>query len=224
MMKKVTASLLTLAAIGVSSSLCSAATLIISDGFTTTGALVAPASGILTYSNPAFDAAWGITVTFAETKPAVGSVTSPILDISLQAVGHGLSPARSLMLMWSDNNFGPVNGFMNAQLTGHTVALNGQTINFNTYYDSGNTLQAQTTPLTASGPLSDPYSSSKNASLNQALFSLTQVLVIGGTPAGGADATYSVEGSLSLVPEPSSALLVLLGLGGLVFGRNFRRN
>jgi hypothetical protein len=205
--------------VAVSGSAYAAATLIVSDGVTTSGPLTT-STGILSYSNPSFDSAWNIAITFAETKPAVGSPGNPTMDVQIAATSFGLSPARNLTIIWSDNGFGPVSGSLNAQLTGHSVAGGGQGVTYDTWLDAGNVIGAQTTHITSSGLLSDPYSSLQTAALSQSLFSLTQVLVINGTPAGAAGSTYSIEGTLALVPEPASLSLIGLGAALLFFRRN----
>src|SRR5947209_4396594 len=50
---------------------------------------------------------WALTINTAVTKPLLGSATSPVMDINLQAFS---TAGGTLSLTFSDNNFGPAQG------------------------------------------------------------------------------------------------------------------
>src|SRR5207237_340536 len=61
-----------------------------------------------------------VTVT-ALTKPALGTATSPQMDVGVQAISSG---AGTLTITFSDNNFGgsgPATGVLNGSATGTKV-------------------------------------------------------------------------------------------------------
>src|SRR5579871_1072908 len=54
---------------------------------------------------------WALTINTGITKPLVGSETSPVMDINVQAFS---TAGGSLTLTFSDINFGPASGIVNA--------------------------------------------------------------------------------------------------------------
>jgi len=187
-------------------------TLIISDGVTSTS--LTSASGIVNYSNPSFDSAWGLVITTGETKPApgFGNALFPKFDLNVQAQSLTLAPVRNLTITFSENFFGPaINGMFQADLTGHVVSGTGQNVLYNTYYDAGNVTAATTTLLTTTGALPPPNYNPPTqfgGPVTQASYSLTQVITIGGA-GNGPGGNYTLDATLSLVPEPSSFCLLL---------------
>ena len=155
------------------------------------------------------------------TKPSVSSATSPILDLRIQArsLPGSLAPTLTITLA-SDTGFGAYNGSLAARLSGYAVAGTGQNVTFNTYYDAGNGLGVLGHVADLVGNLNDPpgYDSSVLGTVNQNLFSLTEVITIGGGLTAGA--TYSLDGSLSsaapggVVPDGGTTAALL---GGTLF-------
>src|ERR1039458_6387963 len=197
-MKKLQILAVALGALAVAGSALATATLTISDGVTTT--TVASPSGTVNYVNGSFDSAWSVVIVTGQTKPALGSACKPAMDLNIQATSLSSPPTRNLTIItitFSDNSFGPSPTNFTATLTGHLTSGAGQTIAYNTYYDAANVTGAKTTLLTASGILAPPTYSSANTSgpTNLCLYSLTQVVTIGGAGAA-AGSSYSLDASL----------------------------
>jgi hypothetical protein len=192
------------------------------DGGASSAVTLADPTGIAMYVNPTFDNAWSVVISTAETKPAFGSATSPVMDIMIQATSLGTS-GRNLHFSWSDDAFGPlVNGVVQAQLSGHVVSGTGAGVQYQTFYHAGagvwNTATAPSwTQLTDSGVLTPPYYMSiQNNTLVQSSFGLDEYLTIAAVPGG----SYSLDASLignggegfhRDVPDSGNTLL-LLGL------------
>jgi len=182
-------------------------TLTISDGVTST-TLTDP-SGVITFGTT-LDSFWNVLIITGETKPAIGTATSPQLDLNIQASSTAGSPNLTITL--SDRNFGPTTGTFSAQLTGSVIAGPGQNVTFNTFYDAANVTSATTTALTSTNLPPPSYNSPLqvlSGPFSQPLYSLTEVITIGGSQ--GASGLYHFDASLSLVPEPGSSCLLLSG-------------
>ena len=212
-----------LGAVVVTTSALATPTLVIWDDL---GAVAtAPAvGGIVVYSNPSFDAGrWSVVISTGESKPALGSATSPTMDLNIQASSLGIV-ADNLHVSWSDNGFGPFNSTIQAQLSGHVVSGTGAPISYNTYYDPANSVwTTAATPggtqtlLTTSGTLAPPlYFSTQNGALSQSAFGLTEFVTITSTPGGA----YSIDASLSAAPDGGTTVMLLgAALSGLAFLR-----
>jgi hypothetical protein len=160
---------------------------------------------------------WNLTISSAITKPLVGSGTSPIMDISLQAYS---TAGGSLTLTFSDINFGPATGTMNATVTGHTVSGAPASSTFYLYGDAANNIGGTSTLITSmpTTPLTPPLIESSSGPLTlPAPFSLTEVLSV----SAGGGSVISVDGSFTLapVPEPGIPALGALGVGGWIWFR-----
>jgi hypothetical protein len=142
---------------------------------------------------------WTVIVS-TETKPAFGTATMPMMDVSVQAFS---SAAGTLSVSFSDNNFGPkkgtvVTGLLTAIETGSVVYGSGS-IDFKVWGDSGNVLGAQTSLLADAGaqdwpPAINPFPGS---ALLTAPFSLTEVLVLNVPGA----AHLNVDASFQVFPD-----------------------
>jgi hypothetical protein len=134
-----------------------------------------PQAGVVTY-NGAVGANWTLNVTTGLSKPTIGTVTQPRMDLnSVNATSRG---AGTMTIMFSDDGFGPSNGSLVSKIGGTTQ---GQ-VTMNTYVDAGNGIFALTTPLTAQGPLgTGAFASSQNYNLvmgGNLPFSVTEVATI----------------------------------------------
>jgi len=206
-----------LAVVGLTNCANAAATLTVYDGvnplisITDNGAGdLNPAIGELTISTNV--GVWSVSVSSGLTKPAFGSSTNPLMDLVVQASS---TAAGSLRYIFSDNNFGPASGTLNATVSGHVISGPATTVDYSVYGDPGNGLGVLTTPLTTTGTIPLPVVTSNSGSLTLgAPFSLTEVVQL---TASGAD-SLSVDASLSVIPEPSTAALTFLGLTFLVLG------
>jgi hypothetical protein len=163
---------------------------------------------------------WNLVINIAVTKPVFGSATDPVMDINLQAES---TAAGSLTMSFSDNNFGPATGTLNASTTGMTVSGATGLAGLSVYGDPGNNILALTdlitsTPLTPLSPNSD---TSSGALTLGAPYSLTEILQIGANGATfvNVDASFNV----SSVPEPSIPALGALGVAAWTLLRMRRR-
>src|ERR1017187_7133112 len=207
-MKELIVLTVALGTLAVTGSALAIPTLTISDGVTTTTLI--GVSGIVSYVNTNFDGAWSVVIVTGETKPVLGSACNPAMDLNIQATS--LTPSPPLTISFSDNGFGPSPGNFVAKLTGHVNPGTGQNVTYNTYYDAANVTGAKTTLLTASGILAPPTYSSTNSSgaINQTLYSLTQVVTIGGAGAGAGgsytfDATIGTAGGVDLAVSAAAS-------------------
>ena len=220
-MKKLKMLAVALGAVVVTSSALAVPTLVIWD----TGGSSATAfgiGGVATYVNPSFDGAWSVAISTAETKPAVGSALSPLMDLNIQATSLGVS-GRDLHVSWSDNAFGPVpGGVISAQLTSHVVTGTGATVSYNTYYDAANGLSTggalAGSLYTTSGLLAPPIYTSMQigAGISSSAFGITQLLTITSVPGG----SYSLDASLENIPDGGTTVMLFgAALSGVAFLR-----
>jgi hypothetical protein len=178
-----------------------APTLIITDGVITN--TVVGAAGQALYITPAFGDSWSVIIDNGETKPLVGSATTPVMALTIQATCLG--SANDLSITFSDTDYGPSSGTFTAFMDGHVVAGTGGAVTYNTYFDPANGIAALTMPLTASGIISPDgtgfYSNSvTSGTATGNPYSLSQVVTISGATA----ATYSLTPSLSAPPATLS--------------------
>src|ERR1039458_1671426 len=115
---------------------------------------------------------WDLTISSAVTKPAVGSATSPVMDIQIQALS---TDSGNLTYTFSDTGFGPASGTLNATLSGHVVSGALATVGYNVYGDPFNVLGAETFFLAGTGTSPLPVVASSSGPLTLPTpFSLTQ--------------------------------------------------
>lgn len=160
---------------------------------------------------------WNLAINIAVTKPLVGSASSPVMDISLQAFS---TAGGSLTLNFSDNNFSAPSGTVNSTITGYTVTGTEGMASFNVYADPGNVLGATTVPITTLPPaaLGLPLAENASGSLNlTGPFSMTEIAQVSadGPTVVNLDASFN----FTATPEPSIPALGALGLGGWLWFR-----
>src|ERR1035441_6761052 len=209
-MKELIVVAVALGALAVAGSAPAASTLTISDGGAT-NTVISP-TGVVNYQNSSFDSAWSVVIVTGATKPALGSACNPSMDLNIQATSLTLLPPHNLIITFSDNSFGPSPPSFQATLNGHVTSGTGQTITYNTYYNANNATGAETTLLTASGFLSPPNYAASNTSgtINGCLYSLTQVVTIGGAGAA-AGCSYSLDATLIGAANPPLFASVPMG-------------
>src|ERR1017187_3218069 len=103
MNKQILKTAISIAALAVGLTAYAQPTLRITDGVTTE--TIPGTGGSVSYVNPSFGDNWSVVITSGESKPFVGSTTSPIMDLTIQASSTG--PGNNLSVAFSDNNFGP---------------------------------------------------------------------------------------------------------------------
>jgi hypothetical protein len=154
---------------------------------------------------------WALTINTAITKPLIGSATDPVMDINLQAFS---TAAGSLTLTFSDNNFGPASGTLNATMTGNTVFGPAATAGMDVYGDPANIVGATTLHLV--GMPQTPLvllSQTTSGTLNMAPpFALTEIAQVNasGSSLINVDASFNV----TAVPEPGIVALGSVTLTG----------
>ncbi|MGA2603271.1 MAG: PEP-CTERM sorting domain-containing protein [Verrucomicrobiia bacterium] len=152
---------------------------------------------------------WNLIIDVGETKPALGSITNPVMDLAIQASS---TAAATLTLTFSDNGFALTNGVLSASLSGHIVSGAGETVGYFVYADPGNVVGNTITQVTGIGPGPLPISTTiAEAFALTVPYSLTQVVDIStsGPSSNSIDASFQ-----ALIPEPSTVALVGLGLVG----------
>ena len=149
---------------------------------------------------------WNLAIFTGLTKPLLGSATDPVMDLLVQASS---SSAGSLRVTFSDSDFGPATGTLNAIVDGHVANGAGATATYDVYGDPANVVGATTVHIASAGTTALPTSVSVFGPLTlPTLYSLTQVAQYdaAGPPLIQSDASFSVLP----VPEPG-----VLGLGAL---------
>jgi PEP-CTERM motif len=167
-----------------------------------------PATGELTMSTNI--GVWSLSISTGVTAPALGSLTNPVMDLVIQASSTG---AGSLTYTFSDVGYSAPTGTLNAMLSGQAFSGAQAKVDYSVYGSVSNTVNTLTTLLATTGTNALPLVTSASGALTlSSPFSLSQVVQL---TASGAT-SVSVDASLSVVPEPSTATLTFLGLVSLV--------
>lgn len=177
-----------------------------------------PVAGVVTYSG-AVGPTWNINVTTGFTRTAQGDAVNAYMDLST-----GSSNAAGVLdIFFADTDFQPdQSGTFSATMgAGGTLLNNGL---FGWYLDPNNALFTPTVTLAASpslGPGAFSYSASASVSGLTGPFSLD----FGGeiTHYGPGVSSFDQSDPLVPAPEPTTMLLLVLGLVGLAgVRRNFK--
>ena len=156
------------------------------------------------------DGVWNLTIASAITKPALGSPTNPLMDITVQATS---TSGGSLNYKFSDNGFGPATGTLNATVSGHVISGAAASVGYSVFGDPANVVGTETVLLASTGTTPLPVVASNSGPLALPTpFSLTQDVTLHAS--GASD--ISVDASFNVVPEPSTIGLVVVGLLGML--------
>jgi hypothetical protein len=152
---------------------------------------------------------WSYNVTTGLSKPAIGGVTQPTMD--LNTVDVTSSGPATLKIMLTDMGFATDPTWSSATLVSAWGGTSGGTVTLDQIFDPSNTEFGTSIYTLSSGPwLKGAFSDTQSlAVLLDPAFSITEVAVI--THAGAA--TTSFDATSTVVPVPGAILLGFLGLG-----------
>lgn len=173
------------------------------------------AAGSISWSGQIGD--FSISSLNVRTKPALGSATSPLTDMSIGSVTTG-NVGGTLTIKWSDQSF-----YGLGALTLNVVqTMIGGTGTYSTYWDTNNTLLATTNQsattgattgsgivITGTGPASQP-------------FSLTEVAVLAIGPGGFSNGDFQLSGTP--VPALTLACPVASGVANTAYSSSLVAN
>jgi hypothetical protein len=159
---------------------------------------------------------WALTINTAVTKPLVGSATSPVMDINLQAFS---TAAGMLSLTFSDNNFGPAMGTVNASMSGNTVIGPTANAGMTVWGDQNNVVGGNSTFITTMGPspLSSLFQASTGPLTLNAPYTLTENTTV--TSFGASIVNVDASFNVTPVPEPGLPVLSAMGFAGWLLFR-----
>jgi hypothetical protein len=181
------------------------------------------ASGVVVYSSS--DTFWTVVISTGTASPPAsgqGTTFAPVMDLNVQAISSAINSVDShpLTITFGADGYGPTVGQFLAIMSGHLVSGTAHAVTYNTYYDVSPIVSPPGTLLTASGPLVSSFNGSWTSSVVSLAspYSLEEVITIQASPTEAA--SYSLDGSISLVPEPTTMiagalLLIPFGLQGI---------
>jgi hypothetical protein len=187
--------------------------------YTTTGAVTVTSVSYTPTGSVVFNGSvgtWALNVTTGESKPFIGSATSPHMDLNSSDT---TTAAGTLTIKLQDTGFGPAPlGTSFTQSIGGTMG-SGWTLHSQVTAASSNVVQGSVS--TSNTFTSSPYSGTSTTSGIGAAwttYTLSLTDVITATGAGLA----SFDHELTAVPEPSSMAIAGLGALGMI-GYGLRR-
>lgn len=184
------------------------------------------------------DGDWSIVVGTGISSPpaAGGNPQFPSMTLSITASYDGNGTAGDpLNIYFASDSFGPSSVDFIANLAGHVSIGTALPASYNTWYATGSQLPTMANPipagaisLTSSGVISPVGNGLTNAMtggpVTLASYTLGEDITLSGSGAA-LGSSYSINASLSTVPEPGISALVLLGIGSwAVASRKTRRN
>jgi hypothetical protein len=157
---------------------------------------------------------WIVNVEIGESKPLIGSITSPEMDLTSNNIR--ILTGGTLTIKLTDTGFSrPLGGVLVSGLGGTLNAPAGSSVKLTQIWDPDNSEFAATNPGNDVSLVLGPFGSTtysgttSGATPGATLFSLTEVAVITIAPNGG---NVSFDASSTVVPVPAAVLLGLLGL------------
>ena len=170
-------------------------------------AVASSSSGSLTYSNNV--GSWDIVVATGLTMPALGTATSPTMDLDITGKTTS-STGGSVWIAFAANGFSDPSGLIQAILSGHVVSGAAETVTFSVFDDTLNTQPTTTIPtgftIATLGPLSTPILTTATAALLAGVPATLGVLMEISTT--GSSST-SMDGSFAPVPDGGVTALLL---------------
>lgn len=232
----VSIALVVLASLGVASSgAYGLAMLRVSDGVTTVTVTdnlagdLNPLAGVIVVSQAV--GVWFVNVDVGISKPVLGGVAAPHMDLSASTASGLTTSANTLTISFTDTGFSP---FSSANFDASIGGTSMGSVTYATFLDPGNTAFGTTIPLTSQGPFTPvfpatSFSGNQNAGpvAPTGTYSLTQVTTIfhpGGSFPNIRNTSFDAElNGTTTPPIPEPATLLLLGSGVVGFGYLRRR-
>jgi hypothetical protein len=180
-----------------------------------------PAAGTDTVSGTLGN--WSILVT-SGTSSSPSDVPFGLDLTSLTATCESTCAGQTLIIRYSDINFSPANPSF---ITGYSTTINGTggSTSESAYYDNTNTIFGTGTLIGTVGPFTSTSSGTTTGGVGSvAPYSLTLVQTFSSSGGTGA-LSFSSDGSVASVPEPSAFMLfgsVLVGCGVLLRRRSVK--
>lgn len=191
-------------------------TVLVGDGSASDGAI--GSAGIVTWNNLSLStfAGWSIIVTAGTTKPAVGSATSPQLDLNWVVLRTGPAVSSTLSISFSETDFNLGANTAASTSTGGTLGtLGANTATVSTFYSAANTLFSGTL-LTTHGFVGPGAIGANDAGVIPALNPVALTIQLDLTqPVFGEITSGDIH--LKSVPEGGS-MVTLLGTALLALG------
>lgn len=156
-----------------------AATLTISDGVNPSVTIVdnqpgdgSPSVGVINVTTNV--GVWTLSINNAATKPALGNPSVPAMSLAVYAVS---TASGTIRLNYSDNNFGPANGPLNAYFAGDPPSGASAAASVTVYVDPANVVGSTSMLTVETGADALPTNTTSSASLSlSASSSVTTVL------------------------------------------------
>ena len=179
-----------------------------------------PLSGIILFSGDIGD--WDVSITTGLGLPVLGTPTEPEIDLDSVNISGGGTGELTIQLTQTDNVGTGFPSLASYRLFGNTPG----TLSAEAFYDTSNTEFGQSTSLT--GGVLGPYvgttfttQGSQSYALT-GLYSLTLWTQVQHSGSGFTDYQFNLKDPPQPVPEPSTQLLLSMGLIAVV-GVRYRR-